>query len=148
MKLPYTYPSAGKACRRMLALLLALLLLPATMSAQKSYRYFSLVNNLEAEYQLPAVGTVVKFKDGQVVATNGEQTVTLPQAEMKRMFFTNTVTAIKAPELQPGDGKAVVYNLQGMRVGEGKDLDAIRAKLRKGVYLIIYNGKSWKEVIK
>ena len=113
MKLPYTYPSAGKACRRVLGLLLALLLLPATMSA-----------------------------------TNGEQTVTLPQAEMKRMFFTNTVTAIKAPELQPGDGKAVVYNLQGMRVGEGKDLDAIRAKLRKGVYLIIYNGKSWKEVIK
>ena len=65
------------------------------------------------------------------------------------MFFTNTkdATAIADITTIADDGDATVFDLAGRRVAEGR-LQAVKAQLRKGVYIVKLNSKTLKVQVK
>lgn len=93
-----------------------------------------------------SVGTTITFGDGNAKITNGENTTTLSLSSLDKMYFavTSGVIDVNAPT----EGQIVAYDLTGKEVGTFRNMDELRSKLTKGVYIIKVNGKTKKIAIK
>lgn len=65
----------------------------ATASAQ-SYSFLTLRKAVGDEVSLKVDGLKITFANGNLVAANGEQTLSVPLAEMGHMYFSATPTSI------------------------------------------------------
>jgi len=64
------------------------------------------------------------------------------------MFFTNdSATGISDLSTLEQDGDATVYSLNGQQVAQGR-LSDVKSLLRKGIYVVNQNGKSYKVQIR
>ena len=126
------------------------MILCSTMAAQAiDYQYLNIEKTDGTAQSLTAVGLDITYKDGNLVATNGSETATIALTDISRMFFTNTkdATAIADITTIADDGDATVFDLAGRRVAEGR-LQAVKAQLRKGVYIVKLNSKTLKVQVK
>lgn len=73
----------------------------ATASAQ-SYSYLTLRKAVGDETSLKVDGLKITFSNGQLVAANGEETVSVPLSEMGSMYFSAQPTAIVSTSVAAG----------------------------------------------
>lgn len=99
--------------------------LSATASAQ-SYSYLTLRKTVGDETSLKAEGLKITFSNGQLVATNGEETVSVPLSDMGSMFFSAQPTAIASTSVAKGFEASIV---------NGK----LHASVPAGVEVKVYN---------
>lgn len=115
-------------------LLLFTLLLVGTTAYAEDYLYLTMgYNNMEKSIVLETIQKIT-FENGQVVVTTSEGVETFELAQMQRMFFSDTATAVKAIDNEQDKGDKAIYDLSGRRVENPQ----------KGIYIV--NGK--KVVIK
>ena len=126
------------------------MILCGTMAAQAiDYKYLTIEKNDGTAQTLTAVGLNITYADGMLTATNGSESATLALIDISRMFFTNTkdATAIADITTITDDGEAAVFDLAGRQVTEGRMQD-VKARLRRGVYIIKLNSKTLKVQVK
>ena len=75
--------------------ILTLLLMFATLSvaAQDAFSFLNLVDNQAGIHQIATEGLVIKFVDGNAVATVTDKTITIALADLEHMEFTNVQKA-------------------------------------------------------
>lgn len=93
-----------------------------------------------------SVGTTITFSDGNANITNGETATTLSLSSLDKMYFAVTSGVIDVNT--PAEGQIVAYDLTGKEVGTFRNMEELRSKLTKGVYIIKVNGKTKKIAIK
>lgn len=78
-----------------------------TASAQ-SYSYLTFRQANGSEKSISTSGLKLTFADGNLVATNGTETVTYALSDMAKMYFSTTTTAISQAET--GNVSAAIVN--------------------------------------
>lgn len=149
-------------------LTLAATALLATLATQaEDYGCLALRQTGGTVTTLTANGLHITFADGNLVATQGGQTTTLPLADLTAMYFTtDDATGISAPSTAKGtltvDGGTVkVTAAQGTRLTlhtlGGTALASLTAtggeqtlgaNLQEGVYIVGINGHASKIIVK
>ncbi len=120
-----------------------------TMAAQAddTYAYLTFTNNNKVEQSFPAVGLTITFADGQALVSQDGQQVSLPLADLQRMFFSAVpagVTEVKADDNSP----LTVVSVSGQLVGTFKNKTEMQSSLKKGVYVVKTDGKTYKMAVK
>ena len=137
---------------KILLLLLTLVLGAGTAHAQ-SYDYLTLKQANGTETSLNLDNLRITFSDGQLVADNGIQSVSIALADMDKMFFAleatglNTVssTADAAPSFRIENGCLITDAPAGSVSIYGTDGRQVPASgLAPGVYVVKINGQSFK----
>lgn len=78
---------------------------------------------------------VMNFADGQLVASNGAETLNLTVADLSRMFFSTEPAAVT--DVAADDHADVaVYTIDGICLGNFSSASSAEASLSKGVYII------------
>lgn len=110
-------------------LFLIAMLAVSTMAYADDYQYLTMCyNNVEKSIVLETVQKIT-FENGQVVVTTSNGNESFELAQMQRMFFSNTATAVKEVEMETTSEEKVIYDLSGRRV----------VNPQKGLYIV--NGK-------
>ena len=107
-------------------IVMAMLTIGTTVFAD-DYKYLTVgYNSTEKSIELTTIQKITFENNQMVVATSdGEQT--FPQAQLEKMFFSQTATGVK--EVQSSEPKvqgSVLYDLTGRRV----------EKASKGIYIV------------
>ena len=105
------------------------LLIVGTTAYADDYLYLTMgYNNMEKSIKLETVQKIT-FENDQVVVTTSDGVETFELAQMQRMFFSDTETAVKSVVAEEQKQERVVYDLSGRRV----------MNPQKGLYIV--NGK-------
>ena len=73
--------------KHILTLLLTLVMMSA--AAQQSFNFLNMVDADDGIKQIATEGMIIKFADGNLIATAGDKTLTIALAELHHMEFTN-----------------------------------------------------------
>ena len=111
----------------------------------EDYGYLVFTLNDGTTQNIVAQGTSLTFSNGNLTATNGTNTLTIPLADLKKMVFSNEGTSGIG---NAGNAKALtdnvseIYDLQGHKVGTQL------STLKKGVYIVKSASKTYKKIVK
>lgn len=110
-------------------LFLIAMLAVSSMAYADDYQYLTMCyNNMEKSIVLETIQKIT-FENGKVVVTTSNGNEDFDLAQMQRMFFSNTATAVKEVETETQSEEKVIYDLSGRRV----------VKPQRGLYIV--NGK-------
>lgn len=119
-------------------------LMTAGTAAADDYGYFTLRNSSGEVTTFTAVGLKMTFANGKILATQDGQTTELSLDALDAMYFSNEqATAIES--VATGTDRVTVFNLSGVRVGEGQ---LSELNLPKGVYIVSKNGTKTKVLVR
>ena len=121
-------------------MILTMLALLTIGSSAEDYNYLVFTQSDGTTKSIAAGNVTIAFADGNLTATSGSETVTIPLASLTKMAFSNDGTT--GIVLTTADGKltaddAEVYDLNGRRMPSS-------ATLSRGIYILKSNGKTSK----
>ncbi|MBQ0049400.1 MAG: T9SS type A sorting domain-containing protein [Bacteroidales bacterium] len=134
------------------------------MADETPYRYLAIQSNTtEQSVELTSV-IKITFSDNNIVVSTTDGDITLPQSELKKLYFRGTPTAIDALPAQSksllvtngvltanGKGLLCLYNEKGALVQMARVENNTRVSLgnlTKGIYIISLNGETIKLIQK
>ena len=110
------------------------------IAADYDYMVFTLKDG--TTQSIPSMGLVLSFEDGNMKATNGSQTITIPLTSLDKMAFSDDTTGIETIEntQMTIDDNAEIFDLQGRMV--------TKDQMQKGIYIIKTNNRTYKMLVK
>ena len=131
-------------------LVLILLLMVGTLAAEAyDYPYLTIRTANGTETSVAVSELRLTFSNGQLVATNSTDSVTLTLSELSAMYFTETMNSISTGLQSVTEDEAVeVYTTGGVLVGRFDTMSQARATLKHGIYVIKTNERTIKTVLK
>lgn len=149
--------------------LAAFSLLFAKQAAAEVYPYMAFTLLDSTEQYIGADGLKITFSNGNLCATQGTQTITVPLASLSGMHFASSTTGIEqqgaaapAAKVTASNGRitvactaassVAVYNAWGVQLAAttlaaGQER-TVASSLPKGVYAVVINGKTQKLCVK
>jgi hypothetical protein len=113
----------------------------------EDYTYLTIESADGSKASLTAVGLQIKFKDGNLVATNGTESTTIALSALSAMRFTATdesgtagITSNVTDDDFSINDADVIYDLQGRRIASNQ--------IKKGIYIIQKDNQTKKIQVK
>lgn len=127
--------------KKTIILSLLMLLTIGSQAADYNYMVFTLSDNTTKS--ITATDLSISFTGGNLVATSGNSTVTIPLTQLSKMEFSNDgTTGIDSIETDVTIDEATeIYDMNGRRMPNGSNLS-------RGIYIIKSNGKTTKVQVK
>ena len=123
-------------------------ILALTTAHADDYPYLTFETQDGNTQSVAVSGLTLTIADGNLVAANGTQTLTLALSDLTKMYFASEATSIdELTSKLPTDGVAEVFTLAGVSLGQ-HSLNALRSTLNAGVYIIKVNGQTLKVTVK
>ena len=111
------------------------------------FTYLTVEANDGTTTTMTANGLTLTFSDGQLYATNGTESWSLPLSGLSKMYFSNT-DAISLPLSEIGEGEVDIYSTSGISMGKYQSIDEARKHLKKGVYVVKDGSRTLKITIR
>ena len=130
-------------------LLLFLITIGTNQTKADDFLYMTFTNTDGTEQSLSVDNLNITFANDNIMATTGDESITLPLADVAKMYFSNSKaepTGIN--ETASTEGKVIVYNTAGVRIGTFANASQAHSQLEKGIYIIRNNGKTYKMTVK
>ena len=130
--------------------MLALLCCAAITTKAYDYPYLTFQNADETETSVAAENLTLIFSGGKLLATNAAGTQTFTLATLKKMYFSQTPTAvgnIRATGEQT-EGEVEAYSLTGVRMGRFASKGEAAKQLGQGIYIIKDEGINAKIAVR
>ena len=130
-------------------LFLILLVMASTVLAiAGDYIYLTLRTADGGETPMAVDKLRLTVSNGQLVATNSDGSVTFPLNELRVMYFSNNASGISTDIVSvPNDGAVEVYTTGGVLVGRYDSLVEAKGTLKRGIYVMKTNDKTFKIVL-
>lgn len=138
----------------MKAIILSFIMALGALTAQaQSYNYLTLQQSDGTEQSVSVSGLKITFSDSEVIATNGTATVSVPLAQMSKMYFSQKATAITDAAAAEAVSAAIVGGKLQVSAPVGTEVQVFSVDGRrlspdgtfsKGVYVVRAGGKSFK----
>lgn len=126
-----------------------LMLLLATLSARAGdYKSLVFQTSDNATTAVDLSSLVITVSGGKLVITNTAGTQSFTLTDLSKMFFSTATTGIKGVPTDGVSQTLAVYDLQGRSMGSFKSVEAARAALRQGVYVVKQGNKTYKIAVK
>lgn len=129
-----------------LILLLTILSIPLSGMAESRTMLFKTSDGSSSS--LAATALEIQFKDGNMIADNGSQSLTIPLTDLISMEFSNGSSA--AAELQNAvSGNVTVVNINGVTIGSFPFATLASESLPAGLYVMKFqSGETQKLIIR
>ena len=111
------------------------------------FTYLTVENSDGTTTSMTASGLTITFADGQLKASNGSETWTLPLSSLSKMYFSNTDGISEAAQAID-DGEVTAYSTNGIVMGTFSSLDEARSQLKKGIYVIKSGSRTIKITVR
>lgn len=146
--------------------LLAVALMASTAAGAANYGYLTFRQSDGTLQSLTALGLQMKFQDGNLVATQGTETLTLDAASLAAMFFSESATtgisslqgtrsSVKATTggisvTAAAGSRVLVSSVGGVLMANltASSSGTTEVQLPKGVYVVNVNGTTTKIIVK
>lgn len=146
--------------------LLAVALMASTAAGAANYGYLTFRQSDGTLQSLTALGLQMKFQDGNLVATQGTETLTLDAASLAAMFFSESATtgisslqgtrsSVKATTggisvTAAAGSRVLVSSVGGVLMANltASSTGTTEVQLPKGVYVVSVNGTTTKIIVK
>lgn len=115
--------------------------------ADESYAYLTFTNHDQVEQSFLSDGLTITFADGKALVSQNGQEVSLPLAELEKMYFSAVPASVTEME-SDAHAPLTVVNLAGQRVGTFQNREAMANSLKKGLYIVKTTGKTYKIEVK
>lgn len=86
-------------------------------------------------HAIAAMGLEMEFGEGNMVATNGGESLTLPLTELATMEFAGQISGIASVGTS-GFSRVAVTGINGMPLGNFASLQEAHNALRPGIYIV------------
>lgn len=101
-----------------------------------------------ATHSIAAAGLDIKFADGQMVASNPTESLSLPLSGLSTMEFGLGPSGITEPAAE-GDGHVAITGINGLEFGSFDSMQDATRNLDPGVYIVRYeSGETSKLIIR
>lgn len=91
---------------------------------------------------------VITVSEGKLVASNASGTQTFTITDLTKMYFSSDATGIGRVDNGTPASALVAYDISGRKMGSYDSIDAAKAQLKQGVYVIKQDNKTFKIVVK
>lgn len=126
-------------------LLLLVFALSAIVARADDFRFLAFQTQDGALQTMATQGLRITFADGELIATDGTQTLRLPLSDLTKMFFSaDAPTGIESLSVTEQLEDGAVYNLQGICVGSLRKGETQIQGLPQGIYIVKRGGKAEK----
>lgn len=115
--------------------------------ADDGYAYLTFTNHDQVEQSFLSDGLTITFADGKALVSQNGQEVSLPLAELEKMYFSAVPAGVTEME-SDAHAPLTVVNLAGQRVGTFQNREAMTNSLKKGLYIVKTTGKTYKIEVK
>jgi hypothetical protein len=130
-----------------LLLLFAMLALASTNIFAGDYDYLTVQKTDGSQVSFTSTGLTITFSGGNLVATQNGTSTNLTLTDLSKMFFASSPTGIENVETTAAT-KAIVYSIDGVKIGTFDNAATLGSQLKKGVYIVKANGKTTKITVK
>ena len=128
-------------------MILAVMLAFCGRLGAQTYDYLTFQTSDGALHSIKTSGLVITFSDGQMKATAGSENLSLSLTELTKMYFSDT-NGVDMAEMTGSKEPVVVYGADGRQLGSYQDMDAARASLKRGAYVLKTGGKTVKIAVR
>lgn len=130
--------------KKMMLLMVAL----GAMTAQAyDYPYLTFQKTDGTVQSVAVDDLTIAVSDGQLVATNADGSQTFTLTELSKMYFSTT-DAAAIEDVTASEAAVEVYTVQGVSKGAFSSMEAARATLQRGVYIIKQGVSTFKIAVK
>lgn len=130
-------------------LLLIMMIGSIGVSKADDYNYLTFETADGAMQSIVIDNLNVTFSEGNIVAVAGEDNLTVPLADMTKMYFTaephNETAISEAAKVETG---VSVFSVSGVFVGRYANAQDAYSRLGKGLYVVKTNGKTYKMTVR
>ncbi|MCR5180748.1 MAG: hypothetical protein K6C30_05980 [Bacteroidaceae bacterium] len=128
--------------------LLTMIWVTTAFADSYTYPYLTFETSDGSQQSVSVESLVLTVSGSQLVATNSSGTVNFTLAELSQMSFTST-PATHISETEGAEESAVeVFTLSGLSLGKFANLQAARATLQNGIYVIKSKNVTQKIAVK
>ena len=128
-------------------MILAVMLVFCGRLGAQTYDSLTFQTSDGALHSIKASELVITFSDGQMKATAGSESLSLSLTELTKMYFSDT-NGIDMAEISGSKEPVSVYGTDGRLVGTYQDMDAARASLKRGAYVLKTGDKTVKIAVR
>lgn len=116
------------------------------MADDFTYPYLLFTDNEGTQTTVGVTELEITFSDGQLMAKNGDGTISFPLATLTSMTFseTSTTTKVETPRIDTTTSAVEVFTVAGIHVGSFDSEQQAKAALKRGLYVIKSKEKTYK----
>lgn len=131
-------------------LILTLLLVTGIVTTKADNLQYLVFETLTGGSQSIGIdGLDLKFVDGNLVATSGDETLELELAEIAKMYFSaESVIVDGVAEIKTDNNGVEIYTVSGIYCGRFASAGEAHSLLGKGMYVVKTSGKTYKMTVK
>lgn len=134
--------------KKTIAVAIAMALTMVAQAQDYDYPYLAFQTADGAVKAVAVEALTLTFVNGQLVATNGDGNYSFALNDLSKMFFSKEPTRI-ADNLEDSVAKEVeVFTVAGVAVGRFASVDAAKATLKPGLYVIKSKDGAYKMSVK
>lgn len=117
-------------------LLLLLIAIPFGTVMADEYNYLTFTKSDGTASSINISNLKLSVSGSNIIATNGSETLTLTLADLAKMAFTESSTAISAVTTDSTNESVEVFSITGAHIGTFANADEARGQLKTGVYIL------------
>ncbi len=126
--------------------LLSLMILMGTDAMAYDYPYLAFQTSDGTVKTVGVESLTLSISNGYLVVKNSEGSQQFSLSDLSAMYFSTSATGIRQVETEQTSVK--VFSMSGVLVGTFDSVEQARASLKKGVYVVVADGKNYKMNVK
>ncbi len=128
--------------------LLAMIWVTTAFADSYTYPYLTFETSDGSKQSVSVESLVLTVSDNQLVATNSSGTVNFSLSELSLMSFTSSPATYISDTESAEESAVEVFALSGLSLGRFANLQAARATLQNGIYIIKSKNVTQKIAVK
>lgn len=124
-----------------------MVLIGMSVSAE-DYNYLTFETSSGTTTSVALSNLKITFANGKLVAVNSATSTTLTLSELSKMYFSNTSSTGIESVSTSGNAPVKVYTVTGMYMGEFATINEATQNLKKDVYVVKADDKTFKIAVK
>ena len=90
----------------------------------------------------------ITVSNGQLVVTNADGTESFALTDLSKMYFSENGGSTVIANVDTGNDHVDVFTISGMHLGTFQTVDAAKASLKPGLYVMKSNNKTLKTTVR
>ena len=132
--------------RKVLTLTLVLVGIATSMAYEYPFLTFQSTDGTTKSMSVESLDITVS--NGQLAVTNADGTQTFTLTDLSKMYFSENGGSTDIANVDTGNDHVDVFTISGMHLGTFQTIDAAKASLKPGLYVMKSKNKTLKITVK
>lgn len=132
--------------RKVLTVIMVLVGIATAMAYE--YPFLTFQSNDGSSKTVSVESLSITVSNGQLVVTNADGTESFALTDLSKMYFSENGGSTVIANVDTGNDHVDVFTISGMHLGTFQTVDAAKASLKPGLYVMKSNNKTLKTTVR